>query len=137
MADLLVDTHVLLWHLLDDPRLPETTLDAVAEAPFAVYASTASLWEIAIKRALGKLEAPDDLPRRLRDLGFRFLDVTPEHAWAVRDLPRHHGDPFDRLLVAQAQTERLSLVSADPRLHAYDVPVVWSGGPDSAASADG
>lgn len=87
--------------------------------------STASLWEIAIKAAIGKLEAPDDLPRRVEDLGFDLLPVTAEHAWRVRDLPRHHGDPFDRLLIAQAQIERLPIVTADPAFGAYDVEVIW------------
>lgn len=87
--------------------------------------STASLWEIAIKVAIGKLEAPDDLPQHVEGLGFELLPVTAEHAWRVRDLPRHHGDPFDRLLIAQAQLERLPILTADSAFEAYDVAVVW------------
>jgi PIN domain nuclease of toxin-antitoxin system len=87
--------------------------------------STASLWEIAIKKALGKLEAPDDLPQRIEDLGFELLSITPEHAWHVRTLPHYHRDPFDRLLIAQAQVEQLSIVTADSDFDAYDVTVLW------------
>ena len=123
---LLVDSHALLWHVLDDPRLtPEPT--ATIEADDAeVLVSIASLWEIAIKSALGKLEAPDDLPQRVEQLGFELLEITVEHAWAVRHLPHHHRDPFDRLLIAQAQVERLPIVTADPSFADYDVTVVWA-----------
>lgn len=88
----------------------------------------ASLWEIAIKSALGKLNAPEDLPRRAQELGFEFLPVTEEHVWQVRSLPHHHGDPFDRLLIAQAQLERLPIVTADVAFDAYDVDVIWECG---------
>lgn len=87
--------------------------------------SIASLWEIAIKSALGKLQAPDDLPQRVEELGFELLGITVEHAWAVRHLPHHHRDPFDRLLIAQAQVEQLPIVSVDPAFAAYDVAVIW------------
>ena len=125
MARLLVDSHVLLWHLVDDSRLgPEPT--AAIEAPNAeVFVSTASIWEIAIKTALGKLDAPDDLPARAEQAGFRLLSVIADHAWQVRQLPHHHRDPFDRLLIAQAQVEGLSIVTADSSFDAYGVTVVW------------
>lgn len=125
MARLLVDSHVLLWHVVDDPRLtpePTATIEAVDAE---VLVSTASLWEIAIKAALGKLDAPDDLPARVEALGFHLLPVSAEHAWQVRRLPHHHGDPFDRLLIAQARIERLTIVTADALFDAYDVTVVW------------
>lgn len=86
----------------------------------------ASLWEIAIKSAVGKLEAPDDLPARVEEMGFELLPVMAEHAWRVRSLPHHHGDPFDRLLIAQAQLERLPIVTADAAFQDYDVAVVWA-----------
>ena len=88
-------------------------------------ASTASVWEIAIKRALGKLGAPDDLPAHVEAAGFGWLPVTAEHAWQVRELALHHRDPFDRLLVAQSLVERMPIVSADPRFGVYDVEVRW------------
>lgn len=90
-----------------------------------VLVSTASLWEIAIKAALGKLDVPDDFPAQVEQLGFHPLSVTADHAWLVRRLPHHHRDPFDRLLIAQAQIERLPIVTADTAFDAYDVAVVW------------
>lgn len=125
MARLLVDSHVLLWHTLDDARLgPGPT--ALIEADDAdVIVSTASLWEIAIKSALDKLDAPDELPERVESMGFELMPVTAEHAWSVRSLPDHHRDPFDRLLIAQAQLERMPIVTADPAFASYDVAVLW------------
>ncbi len=122
---LLVDSHVLLWHVLDDPRLKPAPTAAIESEGAQVLVSVASLWEIAIKSALGKLEAPEDLPERIEQLGFRPLPIQSRHAWAVRDLPRHHGDPFDRLLIAQARAESLPIVTADPAFDAYDVTIVW------------
>jgi len=125
LARLLVDSHVLLWHTLDDARLgPGPT--ALIEADDAdVIVSTASLWEIAIKSALDKLDAPDELPERVESMGFELMPVTAEHAWSVRSLPDHHRDPFDRLLIAQAQLERMPIVTADPAFASYDVAVLW------------
>ena len=125
MARLLVDSHVLLWHVVDDSRLTAEPTAAIEAVDAEVLVSTASLWEIAIKTALGKLDAPDDLPARVEALGFQLLPVSAEHAWQVRRLPHHHGDPFDRLLIAQAQIERLTIVTADALFDAYDVTVVW------------
>lgn len=125
MARLLVDSHVLLWHVLDDSRLGPAPTAAIEADDAQVVVSVASLWEIAIKSGLGKLQAPDDLPERVEELGFESLTVTPEHAWRVRSLPHHHRDPFDRLLIAQAQLERLPIVSADSAFDAYDVDLVW------------
>jgi PIN domain nuclease of toxin-antitoxin system len=125
MAGLLVDSHVLLWHVLDDPRLGPEPTAAIEANDSQVYVSTASIWEIAIKAGLGKLDAPDDLPARCESLGFELLAVTVDHAWRVRSLPHHHGDPFDRLLIAQAQAERLPIVTADPAFREYDVTIVW------------
>lgn len=125
MARLLVDSHVLLWHVLDDSRLGSKPTAAIEAVDAQVLVSAASLWEIAIKVGLGKLDAPDDLPERVQQLGFELLPVTAEHAWQVRRLPPHHRDPFDRLLIAQAQVEQLPIVTADPSFDSYDVTVVW------------
>lgn len=125
MARLLVDSHVLLWHVLDDSRLGPKPTAAIEAVDAQVLVSTASLWEIAIKAGLGKLDAPDDLPERVQQLGFELLPVTAEHAWQVRHLPPLHRDPFDRLLIAQAQVEQLPIVTADPSFDSYDVTVVW------------
>jgi PIN domain nuclease of toxin-antitoxin system len=122
---LIADSHTLLWHVLDDPLLTAAPTARIEADDAEVLVSIASLWEIAIKKALGKLEAPEDLPARVEQLGFELLPITAEHAWAVRDLPHHHGDPFDRMLVAQAQVERLPILSSDSHLDAYDVEVIW------------
>ena len=121
---MLLDTHVLLWYALGDRKRISRSLQQRIETSRS-FASIASLWEIAIKSALGKLEAPDDLPALVEALGFELLPVTAEHAWAVRELPHHHRDPFDRLLIAQAQVERLPILSADPAFAAYDIEVTW------------
>lgn len=124
LARLLVDSHALLWFVAGDRRRISVALRRRIEAA-EVVVSVASLWEIAIKSALGKLDAPDDLPAGLRGLGFELLTVTEEHAWRVGSLPHHHRDPFDRLLIAQAQLERLPIVTADDVFDDYDVTVVW------------
>lgn len=121
---MLLDSHALLWFVAGDQRRIGKTLRARIEAE-ATMVSTASLWEIAIKVALGKLDAPDDLPARVEQLGFELLAVTAEHAWQTRHLPQHHRDPFDRLLIAQAQVEKVAIMTADPAFDAYDVTVVW------------
>lgn len=125
LARLLIDSRVLLWHALDDARLGPAPTAAIEEGDAEVFVSTASLWEIAIKASIGKLDAPDELPERVAEMGFELLPVSSDHAWHVRSLPLHHRDPFDRLLIAQAQLERLPIVTADPAFEAYDVDLVW------------
>jgi PIN domain nuclease of toxin-antitoxin system len=123
---LLVDTNVVVWLLLGDRRrVSETARVALEDERNAIAVSAATVWEIAIKRSLGKLTIEDRWARTLGRLGFDPLPVTAIHAQAVERLPWHHRDPFDRLLVAQATTEQLALVTADPRLAAYGVGVVW------------
>jgi PIN domain nuclease of toxin-antitoxin system len=122
---LLIDSHALLWHVLDDSRLGPIPTEAIEAADAEVLVSIASLWEIAIKSALGKLNAPDDLPERVQTLGFELLPVAAAHAWRVRELPHHHGDPFDRLLIAQAQTDSLPIMTADTVFASYEVTVIW------------
>jgi PIN domain nuclease of toxin-antitoxin system len=119
----LVDAHVLLWFLAGDSQRVKPALRERIEAEPATV-SAATFWEIAIKRALGKLDAPDDLPARVEQLGFGLLPVAAEHAWRVRELPPHHRDPFDRLLIAQAQLERLPIATADAAFERYDVVLV-------------
>lgn len=125
MSALLVDAQALLWWLTDDPALSPIARAEIADPANEPLVSAASVWEIAIKRALGKLTAPDDLLDALRDGGFSWLPVVPGHAWAVGALPLHHGDPFDRLLIAQAQVERIAVVTSDERFAEYGVPVRW------------
>lgn len=125
MTRLLVDTHALLWWLTDDQALSRAGRAAIADPGNQPLVSTATVWEIAIKRSLGKLTAPDDLPEKIADEGFAWLTITAGHAWQVGDLPVHHRDPFDRLLVAQALVERLPVVTADARLREYGIDVRW------------
>lgn len=116
--NLLLDTQIVLWWLANDPRLPEGAREAIADAE-VVCVSAASALEIAIKAALGKLKAPDDFEEQLKHHHFTPLPITVAHALAVQALPPHHGDPFDRLLIAQARLERLTLLTADRTLDRY------------------
>ena len=120
---LLLDTHVLLWWLEDAP-LSRPAHAAISRASNIVCVSAASAWEIGIKAALGRLRAPDDLVSRVQAERFAPLSVTIAHGLAVGSLPTLHGDPFDRLLVAQARYEGLTLVTRDERLAEYGVPVL-------------
>jgi PIN domain nuclease of toxin-antitoxin system len=121
----LLDTHVLLWWVDDDPKLRPEIRTTVADPDHDIVVSAASIWEAAIKRAVGKLrfETPV-LMDTLRYGGLRVLPITAEHALTAGDLPRHHDDPFDRMLVAQAMTERLTLVTSDGRLRDYQVAII-------------
>ena len=121
---LLLDTHALLWTLSEPAKLRKEALEAVTDRRNDVFASAASAWEIAIKRALGKLQAPDDLEAGIASQGFSRLNITFRHAALAGALPLHHADPFDRMLVAQAQSERLTLVTRDARIPLYDVPTL-------------
>ncbi len=112
----LLDTHVVLWLLADDPRLGPRARGRI-DAGTQRLVSTASLWEIAIKAELGRLVVPDDLPARISDAGLTWLDVRPEAAWAVRDVRgMPHRDPFDRMLVAQAHVADVPLLTADEQI---------------------
>lgn len=117
---LLLDTHVLLWWLDERPITPEA-LAAIGNSRNPVCVSAASAWELGIKIGLGKLKPPERLLHRLSEERFTPLPVTVEHGLRVGELPPHHKDPFDRLLVAQAQLEGLTIVTRDPRIAAYDV----------------
>lgn len=122
--NLLLDTHVLLWWLADDPNLSSPARRAISDRASRVVVSAATAWEMAIKQALGKLEVPDDLDAVLESGGFTSLPITIAHALVAGALPRHHDDPFDRMLVAQALSEGLTVVTADTRLEAYGVAVL-------------
>jgi PIN domain nuclease of toxin-antitoxin system len=125
VSKVLVDTHAVLWWLSDDAALSVAAREALADPANEPLVSAASVWEIAIKRALGKLTAPDDLPDLIDGEGFSWLPITPRHAWQVRELPAHHRDPFDRLLIAQAMTEQLPIITADKRFDDYAVEIRW------------
>ena len=121
MARFLLDTHVLLWALAEPAKLSRAARVALEDARNEVFVSVVSGWEIAIKRALGKLDAPDDLEAAFRMQGFDPLLMTFHHAAQAGGLPPHHGDPFDRMLVAQAQAEGLVLVTRDSNIPLYGV----------------
>ena len=122
---LLLDTHAALWWLSDDERLGQTAVAGLGDAANQVLLSAAVVWEVAIKCSLGKLEAPADLAPTLVGAGAMALPVSLEHAAAVAELPWHHRDPVDRMLVAQAAIEGAVLVSRDDAFAPYGVPVAW------------
>ncbi len=119
---LLLDTHVLLWALGDDPRLTSAQASAIGRGN--LYLSAASIWEIAIKRRLGKLVAPENLADVAAGAGCRQLPISWAHAGAAAALPAHHADPFDRMLIAQAQLEGLTVLSSDSMFKAYGIDVI-------------
>jgi PIN domain nuclease of toxin-antitoxin system len=123
-VNLLLDTHVLLWWLSDDPLLPAAAREAIASPEYEVIVSAATAWEIAVKKAVGRLEAPDDLLQILDTNDFETLPITASHALLAGGLPAHHSDPFDRMLIAQARAENLTLVSVDSRFRRYDVELL-------------
>lgn len=120
---ILFDTHVVLWQSAGERALGPHARRRVATAAELLF-SVVSFAEIGVKASVGKLTVPDDFDARLLQSGVRILGLSPAHGLAVRDLPPHHRDPFDRLLVAQARHEQLALMSADNRLRAYDVVVL-------------
>lgn len=124
---LLLDTHTLIWAAADPERLPARLRASIADGANLVAVSAASAWEIAIKRARGRLRFPPVDDHMLTQGGFRALPIAIHHAAAVEMLPDHHADPFDRLLVAQAQTDDYVLVTRDPAIHQYDVTCLWDG----------
>jgi PIN domain nuclease of toxin-antitoxin system len=122
---LLLDTHAALWFLRGDERLSQGARRHLTDETNRVLLSAVVVWEVAIKRSLGKLVVPDEYLTLLLDGGVQALAVSIDHADAVEQLPWHHRDPFDRLLVAQASVEDAALVTGDEKLGAYGVPIVW------------
>jgi PIN domain nuclease of toxin-antitoxin system len=123
---LLLDTHVLLWWLGDPEQLSRSAKKAIQDGSNRVYVSSAVAWEIAIKKSLGKLDAPDDLEEMMDANRFIPLPVTIAHALSVLSLPNHHRDPIDRMLVAQALHEGLRLVTRDREIAKYPVPQIFA-----------
>ena len=121
--NLLLDTHILLWWLSGSRRLPALARKTIADSP-RIYVSAATVWEIAIKIALGKLEFRGEMAEQLALNNLLSLAVTVPHALVAGALPMHHSDPFDRMLIAQAKLESLTLVTHDVRLRDYDIPVL-------------
>lgn len=121
---LLLDTQALLWWLGDSPALGAVARRSIADGGNTVFVSAASAWEIELKRALGKLRAPENLRETLADERFLELPVGFAHATALRALPALHRDPFDRMLIAQARVEHLTVVTSDAVFARYQVPVL-------------
>ena len=119
--ELLLDTHAFLWWNADDAALGEQARAAIADERTTVYVSAATAWEIELKRTKGKLEVRGDVIDWIEQNAFLALPIDAAHAVAGAKLPPHHRDPFDRVLIAQAQLEKLALVTADARVRAYDV----------------
>ena len=118
---LLLDTHTLLWLISDNPEVSPNVREAVNDPDNEVFVSVASVWEISIKRSRGRLDAPENLVEQLKDSDYTTLLVNLDHADRAGRLPMHHRDPFDRMLVAQAQVEDLVLVTRDRFIPRYEV----------------
>jgi len=124
---LLLDTHALLWWLSNDRALGAAAKEAISDGGNEVYVSAASTWEISIKKAVGKLEAPEDMDRIVEEERFLKLPVSLYHGEMAGCLPDYHRDPFDRMIVAQARAEGLTIVTSDPDIPRYGVPTMNAG----------
>jgi len=116
---ILLDTHLLLWWLMDARRLSRKARELVQDPSHTIFLSVASLWEIRIKEALGKVEVPENFDEAVAMETFEVLPIYAAHTKALKSLPMHHRDPFDRMLIVQAMTERLQLLTADEGLAVY------------------
>jgi PIN domain nuclease of toxin-antitoxin system len=129
MGRFLLDTHTFLWFITDDGRLSRTALRVITDPSNDILVSIVTPWEIAIKAGLGKLTLAgtffDYIPDQIESNDFELLPITLAHTAAVATLPRHHGDPFDRMLVAQAGVEGTPILSADTALDAYGIVRIW------------
>ena len=121
---LLLDTHIFLWWVSDWDQIARSAREAIADPANEVFVSAVSGWEIGVKKAKGRLTAPGNLAAVIEDKQFRHMPLTFEHAERAAALPLHHHDPFDRILVAQAQAEGLTLVTRDARLPLYNVSTI-------------
>ena len=119
--NVLLDTHILIWALENNPALSENARNAITAGRNMVFVSSASVWEISVKKSIGKLKVPDNLLEELLAHRFSLLDINAEHAQLAGELPLIHKDPFDRMLVAQAKIEKLTLISVDPHIAKYEV----------------
>ena len=121
---LLLDTHALIWWLSNDCTMSSESKNAIADPDNIVFVSAASAWEIAIKKSLGKLQAPEDLNIQIEKKRFTPLSISINHALTVEKLPLHHQDPFDRILIAQAISENLIIITRDRKFKAYKVKTI-------------
>lgn len=124
MRRVLLDTHAFLWWLSDDPRLGEKVRRIISDGRNQIFVSAVTGWEISIKKALGKLEAPSNLDAIIEDEGFEHLPITFFHGEQAGALPDYHKDPFDRMLVAQSQAEGLELITSDEYIPRYGIRTI-------------
>jgi PIN domain nuclease of toxin-antitoxin system len=124
MMKLLLDTHILIWWLSQEQRLSQAEIDLITDSDNFIFVSAATAWEIAVKKMIGKLEAPDDLPAALAINNFLELPITVEHSQKLYQLPLHHHDPFDRIMVAQAMSENLTFMTRDAKIALYDIKTI-------------
>ena len=115
----LLDTHVILWCLTNDKKLPKYIFEKIINPDNKVFVSTVSAWEIVIKKSLGKLECPDDIESVIEENGFDWLSITVKDVLKIQELPDLHKDPFDRLLIAQALCSQLTLITSDEKICQY------------------
>ena len=121
---LLLDTHALIWWLANNPTLSNKAKDAIANPDNIIFVSAASAWEIAIKNSIGKLQTPNDLAMQIEAKGFVPLSIDLHHALTVESLPQHHQDPFDRILIAQAIYEHLTIITRDRKFNVYEIDLI-------------
>ncbi len=123
---LLLDTRTLIWWLSNDSTLSLAAREVIANRDNLVFVSAASAWEIAIKKSLGKLSAPDDLEAQIEKNSFQSLPITISQALTVAKLPNHHNDPFDRVIIAQAICESMKIITRDRKFELYDISILKS-----------
>jgi len=122
--NLFLDTHIFLWWLGDNPLLSKKARNAISNVDNIIFLSAVNIWEIRIKQALGKLEITPDFFSIMKQQGFEILSITADHANRVGDLPMHHRDPFDRMLIAQAMEENLTIVTHDKVFNSYEIQIM-------------
>jgi len=126
--DMLLDTHAVLWFFQDDKRLSKTAIDVIYNLENMIYVSIASIWEVAIKLSTGKLKFTGGIENFIEAIyrnEFELLDISQVHIRAITKLPFIHRDPFDRMLVAQAMVENMTIITVDENILKYDVDLIW------------
>ena len=127
--NILLDSHALVWLADEDPRLPQRVISIMHHDEHSLFLSVATYWELEIKRQTRRIESRDSvsdlLAQLVIDLSLTFLPILPSHVRAYGNLPLHHRDPFDRMLIAQAQSERMPILTADPRFRPYNIETIW------------
>lgn len=122
--NLLLDTHIVLWWLSDSEKLSKKSRSILSDVDNFIFVSVATGWEIAIKKSIGKLTAPDDFSKALQVNGFQSISITLEHAELAGSLPHHHDDPFDRMIIAQSKIENLTVLTHDKHFKLYDIELL-------------